>query len=156
MGFCISGVAIPCEWRNAFIPTLETCMAVVNSALARDELLNRFTQGLVIRTLVHVAEEARLDGESLKELVERYEIDYAWHVLGSARMREATLSLLEARLGRPADAAHEVWVNEMLEAAAARQPADALMSFDNDVPQQLGQLLSTCFDAHPGPVAEAT
>lgn len=130
-------------------------MAVANPALVRDELLDRFTQGLVTRTLVHVAEEARLDGESLKEAVERYEIDYAWHVLGSARVREATLSVLEARLGRPADAAHKVWVNEMLEGAAARQPTDALMSFDNDVPEQLGHLLSIRFDAQPGPVAEA-
>jgi predicted nucleic acid-binding protein len=130
-------------------------MAVVNTALARDELLNRFTQGLVTRTLVHVAEEARLDGESLKELVERYEIDYAWHVLGSARVREATLSVLEARLARPVDAAHKVWVDDVLEAAAAQLPTDALMSFDNDVPQQLGHLLSAHFDAHPGPVAEA-
>lgn len=130
-------------------------MAVVNTALARDELLNRFTQSLVTRTLAHVAEEARLDGESLKEVVERYEIDYAWHVLGSARVREATLSVLATRFGRPVDAAHKLWVSDLLEAAAAQQPTDALMSFDNDVPEQLGQLLSAGFDAHPGPVAEA-
>jgi len=129
-------------------------MAVVNTALARDELLSRFTQGLVTRTLAHVAEEARLDGESLKEVVERYEIDYAWHVLGSARTREATLSVLATRLGRPVDAAHKLWVNDMLEAAAAQQPTDALMSFDNDVPEQLGHLLSARFDAHAGPMAE--
>lgn len=131
-------------------------MAVVNTALARDELLNRFTQGLVTRTLAHVAEEARMNGESLKDLVERYEIDYAWHVLGSARTLEATLSVLEARLGRPADAAHKAWVDDILEAAATQQSTDALMSFDNDVPEQLGHLLSARFDAHPGSVAEAT
>lgn len=131
-------------------------MAVMNTALAHDdELLSRFTQGLVTRTMVHVAEEARQDGESLQELVERYEIDYAWHVLGSTRTREATLSVLATRLGRPVDEAHERWVGEMLEAAAARQPADALMSFDNDVPEQLCHLLSVRVDAHPGPVAEA-
>jgi hypothetical protein len=130
-------------------------MAVVNTALAREDLLNRFTQGLVTRTLAHVAEEARLDGESLKDAVERYEIDYAWHVLGSARVREAALLSLATRLGRPVDAVHEGWVNDLLDTAAARQPTDALMSFDNDVAEQLGHLLSVWFEAQPGSLAEA-
>jgi hypothetical protein len=117
-------------------------MPVVTPALARDDdLLSRFTQGLVTRTLAHVADEARLDGESLKNAVDRYEIDYAWHVLGSERLREAVLCALEARLGHPADAGQQAAVRDLLQAAAAAQPSDALMSFDNDVPAHLSQLL---------------
>lgn len=117
-------------------------MPVVTPALARDDdLLSRFTEGLVTRTMAHVAEEARLDGESLRNAVDRYEIDYAWHVLGSDRLREAVLSALEARLGQPADEGQSELVLGLLQAAAAAQPADALMSFDNDVPEHLSQLL---------------
>jgi hypothetical protein len=119
-------------------------MHVVNAALARDddELLSQFNQGLVTRTTAHVAEEARLDGESLKNAVDRYEIDYAWHVLGSDRMQEEALAALEARLGRPVDEAQRAWVCTLLKAAAAAQPSDALMSFDNDVPEHLSGLLA--------------
>lgn len=119
-------------------------MAVVNAAPARvnDELLSQFSQGLVTRTMAHVAEEARLDGESLKNAVDRYEIDYAWHVLGSDRMRDAALAAMEARLGHPVDEALRTAVRTLLEAAAAAQPVDALMSFDNDVPEHLSQLLA--------------
>lgn len=117
-------------------------MPVVNPARARDDdLLSRFTEGLVTRTMAHVAEEARLDGESLRNAVDRYEIDYAWHVLGSDRLREAVLSALETRLGQPADEVQSELVLGLLQAAAAAQPADALMSFDNDVPEHLSQLL---------------
>jgi len=121
-------------------------MADVNAALLRDDLLSRFTQGLVTRTLAQVAEEARQDGESLKDLVTRYEIDYAWHVLGSQRTRQACLAVLEARGARPAPEAHLVLLNGLLDAAAAAQPVDALMSFDNDVPAQLGDLLGAWFE----------
>lgn len=134
-------------------------MPVVTPAPARhDELLmSRFTQGLVTRTLVHVAEEARLDGESLKNAVERYEIDYAWHVLGSDRLQEKVLSALAARLGRPVDEVQQAMVRGLLQAAAAAQPVDALMSFDNDVPEHLSQLLISAMpDAPAEPVAETT
>ena len=117
-------------------------MPVVTPAPVRDDnLLSRFTQGLVTRTMAHVAEEARLDGESLKNAVDRYEIDYAWHVLSSDRLRDAVLSAVESRLGRPADEDQRATVLGLLQAAAAAQPADALMSFDNDVPEHLSQLL---------------
>ena len=117
-------------------------MPVVTPALARDDdLLSRFTEGLVTRTMAHVAEEARLDGESLRNAVDRYEIDYAWCVLGSDRLREAILSALETRLGQPADEGQSELVLSLLQAAAAALPADALMSFDNDVPEHMSQLL---------------
>lgn len=122
-------------------------MSVVTPALARDdELLSRFTQGLVTRTVAHVATEARLDGESLRNLVDRYEIDYAWHVLGSDRLREAVLAALASCLGRPADDTQRKAVHDVLQAAAALQPSDALMSFDNDVAEHLSQLLIAEFE----------
>jgi hypothetical protein len=122
-------------------------MSVVTPALARDdELLSRFTQGLVTRTVAHVATEARLDGESLRNLVDRYEIDYAWHVLGSDRLREAVLAALASRLGRPVDDTQRKAVHDVLKAAAALQPSDALMSFDNDVAEHLSQLLIAEFE----------
>lgn len=131
-------------------------MAIENVAFSLDtERLKQFTQGLVTRTMAHVAEEARLDGESLKNAVDRYEIDYAWHVLGCERTREAALSLLEARLGRPVDDAQRAWVRGMLDAAAVDQPADALMSFDNDVSEQLCGLWIAGVDKHADLVANA-
>ena len=116
------------------------------SATDRDDLLARFAAGLSTRSLRHVAEEARLDGESLKQGVERYEIDYAWHVLGSERTRQACLAALEARGAGPAPESQRVFLAALLDAAAAAQPVDALMSFDNDVPAQLGQLLGAWFE----------
>lgn len=122
-------------------------MSVVTPALTRDdELLSRFTEGLVTRTVAHVAAEARLDGESLRNLVDRYDIDYAWQVLGSDRLREMVLAALASRLGRPADDTQRKAVHDLLQAAAAGQPADALMSFDNDVAEHLSQLLITEFE----------
>ncbi len=122
-------------------------MSVVTPALARDdELLSRFTQGLVTRTVAHVAAEARLDGESLRNIVDRYEIDYAWHVLGSDRLRESVLAALASGLGRPADDTQRKAVHDVLQAAAALQPSDALMSFDNDVAEHLSQLLIAEFE----------
>lgn len=130
-------------------------MPVVTPALARDDdLLSRFTHGLVTRTVAHVAEEARLDGESLKNAVDRYEIDYAWHVLGSERLWQAAISTLEARLGHPADAGQQAAVRDLLQAAAAAQPSDALMSFDNDVPAHLSELLIGVLDVSVAPAAE--
>ena len=50
--------------------------------------LARFVNETCSRTLNHFAQEARLDGETLQQAVERYEIDYAWHVLGAPVTRE--------------------------------------------------------------------
>ena len=121
----------------------------------RDDLLARFTQGLSTRTLRHVAEEARLDVESLKDAVERYEIDYAWQVLGSQRLLDACVSALGARLGDPVSDAHRASVVDVLQSAAAAQSTDALMSFDNDVPEQLATLLCAEFDRQSVRATEA-
>ncbi|MGV3727990.1 hypothetical protein [Hydrogenophaga sp.] len=121
-------------------------MADVDAAQLRDDLLSRFREGLVTRTLAQVAEEARQDGESLQDLVTRYEIDCAWHVLGSERTRQACLATLEARGAGPVPEPQREFLNAFLDAAAAAQPVDALMSFDNDVPAQLGQLLGAWFE----------
>jgi hypothetical protein len=115
-------------------------MAAVNTHL-HDELLALVAQSLCTRTLNGFAQESRLDGESLKDAVERYEVDYAWHVLGSVRLREETISLLEAGLKRPATEAQKACVAGVLQAAAAGQSCDALMSFDSDIPQQLATML---------------
>jgi hypothetical protein len=106
------------------------------------DVVSALLKGLVTRSLSQVADEARLDGESLRQVVDRYEIDYAWHVLGSERMREACASALAARLKRPATVAEQADMAALLAAAAAAQSSDALMSFDNDVAQQLGGLLA--------------
>ena len=106
-----------------------------------DELLALVTQTLCTRPLNLFAQESRLDGESLKDAVERYEVDYAWHVLGSDRMRNKTIALLEAKLRQPATDAQKACVADVLAAAAAGQSSDLLMSFDNDVPEQLAAML---------------
>ncbi|MCZ8253421.1 MAG: hypothetical protein O9318_13195 [Hylemonella sp.] len=99
---------------------------------------------LSTRTLNHFAEEARQNGESLKDAFERYEIDYAWHVLGSDRLREATLACLVSR--QPAvTAAQKDSLAGILQAAAAAQASDLLMSFDNDVPEKLADFLSAAW-----------
>ncbi|WP_066271923.1 hypothetical protein [Hydrogenophaga palleronii] len=125
-------------------------MSVENTAWAHGECLRRLTQTLVIRTLGQIADEAREDGESLQQLVERYEIDYAWQVLGSTRLHDAALAAVQERLGRPADEALRARLTALLQAAAAQQPNDALMSFDNDVPALLSELLCEGIDAESG------
>lgn len=110
--------------------------------LAHDELLALVAKSLCTRTLDLFAQESRLDGESLKDAVERYEVDYAWQVLGSDRLRDATVVLLEAKLGQPATPAQKTCVADVLRAAAASQSTDLLMSFDSDVPEQLATMLS--------------
>lgn len=120
-----------------------------------DDLQARFKQVLSTRTLRHVAEEARLDGESLKDAVERYEIDYAWHVLGADRTRDAVLAAVAARLARPLSEAQTQSVVDVLQGAAAAQPTDALMSFDNDVAEHLSGLLCEWFDRCAVPAAQA-
>jgi len=105
------------------------------------ELVIHVVNGLQTRTLNDFAEEARADGESLKQAVERYEIDYAWQVLGSDRMRDAAVAALEARLQRPITDAQRARVAAALTEAAAGQSPELLMSFDNDVPEHLANLL---------------
>lgn len=102
------------------------------------------------RTLNDFAQEARQDGESLGQAVERYEIDYAWSVLGSDRLLGETLRDLSLRLRTPPSALQSELVAAVLQAAAAAQPPDALMSFDNDVPQQLTGLLWPLVAPTPG------
>lgn len=100
---------------------------------------------LSTRTLNHFAEEARQNGESLKDAFERYEIDYAWHVLGSDRLREATLSCLTQRHHHTVTDAQKNSLTGILQAAAAAQASDLLMSFDNDVPEKLADFLSVAW-----------
>uniref|UniRef100_UPI0035AED2C0 hypothetical protein n=1 Tax=Hylemonella sp. TaxID=2066020 RepID=UPI0035AED2C0 len=102
---------------------------------------------LSTRTLNHFAEEARQNGESLQDAFERYEIDYAWHVLGSDRLRDATLAHLASRQHVVTAAQKEVLAG-ILQAAAAAQASDLLMSFDNDVPETLAAFLSTAWASH--------
>lgn len=116
-------------------------MAAGNT-LVHDELLALVTRSLCTRTLNGFAQESRLDGESLKDAVERYEVDYAWCVLGSDRMHDETVALLEAKLQQPATDAQKACVADVLRAAAASQSSDLLMSFDNDVSEQLAAMLS--------------
>lgn len=125
------------------------------SATDRDDLLTRFAAGLSTRSLRHVAEEARLDGESLKQGVERYEIDYAWQVLGSQQLLDACLVVLAAHLGHEVGDAQRACLVDVLQSAATAQPTDALMSFDNDVPEQLATLLCAWFDRQSVRVTEA-
>ncbi|QHE88235.1 hypothetical protein [Hydrogenophaga sp. BPS33] len=128
-------------------------MAVENVAFSLDDE-KQFARGLVTRTLADWAEEARQDGESLKDAVARYEVDYAWHVLGCERTRDAVLSRLADELGSPVDEARQAWVCGMLAAAALAQPSDALMSFDNDVPEQLCHLWKAGLDKRTSSVAQ--
>jgi len=115
-------------------------MAAANS-LVHDELLALLASLLCTRPLHLFAQESRLDGESLKDAVERYEVDYAWHVLASDRLRDETVARLEAKLGQPATDAQKTCVADVLKAAAAGQSPDLLMSFDNDVAEQLAAML---------------
>lgn len=111
------------------------------AAVEHAELMACVAASLCTRTLNRFAEESRLDGESLKDAVERYEIDYAWQVLGSDRMRDEAVALLEAKLKHAASDAQKRCVAEVLTAAAAGQSSELLMSFDNDVAEQLATLL---------------
>ncbi|MCE4554023.1 hypothetical protein [Pelomonas cellulosilytica] len=106
-----------------------------------DELLALVARSLCTRTLTLFAHESQLDGESLKDAVERYEVDYAWRVLGSERLRNETVALLDAKLGQSATDAQKACVADVLRAAAAIQSSDLLMSFDNDLPEQVVALL---------------
>lgn len=106
-----------------------------------DQLLAVVTQALCTRPVSGFAQESRQDGESLQDAVQRYEVDYAWHVLASDRMRAETIARLEAKSDRPATDAQKACVAAVLKAAAAGQASDLLMSFDNDVPELLAARL---------------
>ncbi len=115
-------------------------MVVVDTLSIQDHA--QALQGMLsTRTLNDFAAEARLDGESLSQAVERYEIDYAWSILGSERLLGETLAVLALRLQAPPSEPQTARVAAVLQAAAAAQPPEALMSFDNEVPQQLTGLL---------------
>lgn len=129
-------------------------MAAAN-ALLHDELLALVARSLCTRTLNAFAQESRLDGESLKDAVERYEVDYAWHVLGSDRLRDETIARLETKLAHAATDAQKASVADVLKAAAAGQSADLLMSFDNDVPEQLAAMLCARHQRKATPEVEA-
>ncbi len=101
--------------------------------------------GLCTRTLNGFARESRQDGESLKDAFDRYQIDYAWHVLGAESTRAAVLAAVEQALQQPVSTEQQACVGEILQAAAAAQPDDLLMSFDNDLPEQLASLLAPWF-----------
>lgn len=110
-------------------------------APAQAELLAAILNGLCTRTLAQFAAESRLDGESLADAVERYEVDYAWQVLGAERTRAAVVARLQSELASPLTEALEASVAEALQLAAAQQPTDLLMSFDNDLPELIAGLL---------------
>lgn len=118
----------------------------VSTTLVHDELLARLAGHLSTRPLTLFAKESRLDGESLSDAVDRYEVDYAWHVLGSDRLRDETVALLEAKLKQPATDAQKACVADVLRSAAEGQPSDLLMSFDNDVPERLAAMLCAQHD----------
>lgn len=116
-------------------------MTTENPVHGRAEQVAHVVGALCTRTLNHFAEEAKANGESLKDAFERYDIDYAWHVLGSDRMREDTLSLLAIKCEQAATDEQKAYVAGILKSAAETQAPELLMSFDNDVPQQLADCL---------------
>ncbi len=110
-------------------------------APAQAELLAAILNGLCTRTLAQFAAESRLDGESLADAVERYEVDYAWQVLAAERTLAAVVARLQSELGQELADPLEASVAEALQLAAAQQPTDLLMSFDNDLPELIAGLL---------------
>lgn len=118
-----------------------------------ERLARVVAEALCTRTLNRFAEESRLDGETLREALERYEVDYAWHVLASQRMQDETVALLEARIAAPVSEQQRAGIAEVLRLAAAGQASELLMSFDNDVPAQLAAALSDRWAVAQPPVA---
>jgi len=123
-------------------------MATENFVHEHAEQVAHVVNAICTRTLNHFAEEAKLNGESLKDAFERYEIDYAWHVLGSERMREETVSVLEARYQHAVTDEQKARVATILKSAAEAQAPELLMSFDNEVPQRLADLLCAAWQGH--------
>jgi hypothetical protein len=58
-------------------------------------------------------------------------------------------------LGHEVSEAQQACLVDVLQSAAAAQPTDALMSFDNDVPAHLAMLLCAWFDRQSVRVTEA-
>lgn len=117
-------------------------MALENSVVDHAASLAHVMSALSTRTLNHFAEEAKLNGESLKDAFDRYEIDYAWHVLGSDRLRDATLWYLASQHQHVATEAQKDSLSGILKSAAQAQAPELLMSFDNEVPEKLAAFLS--------------
>ncbi len=120
-------------------------MAIENSLNEHAEQVAGVMSAICTRTLNHFAEGAKMNGESLKDAFERYEIDYAWHVLGSARLREETVTLLEARHSHAVTEAQKARIAGILQSAAQAQAPELLMSFDNEVPERLADLLGAAW-----------
>lgn len=110
---------------------------------------------LSTRTLHHFAQEAKLNGESLKDAFERYEIDYAWYVLGSDRLRDAVVDSLAKRHHHAVTDAQRESLAGVLKAAAEAQAPELLMSFDNDVPDQMADFLLASWKGRAVPAAAA-
>lgn len=108
----------------------------------RADLVPQVARLLSTRTIQQVAEEARADGESLRDLVDRYDIDYAWHVLGSQRLLDETLVALGSLLQSAPTERQRVEVAALLGAVAAGQGSDQLMSFDNELAPQLAEMMA--------------
>ncbi|MGE0099499.1 MAG: hypothetical protein AB7S86_14245 [Hydrogenophaga sp.] len=105
------------------------------------EWVSRTVKLLCTRTLQQFADEARQDGESLRDLVDRYDIDFAWQVLGSQRLLDATVAELESRMERKPTSQQQAEVVAVLHAVALGLASDQLMSFDNDLAQQLAEMM---------------
>lgn len=116
-------------------------------------LMRQVSQLLSTRTLAAMAEELRLDGESLREAVDRYEIDFAWHVLGSKRLLNDTVDELALRLRKELTSDQRAELSALLNAAALGQASDQLMSFDNDLAQGVADVMIAAWGALP---AQAT
>ncbi len=130
-------------------------MVTDNFVPAHAEQLAQVMRSLSTRTLNHFAEEAKLNGESLKDAFDRYEIDYAWHVLGSPRLQQETVALLHSKHGYAASEAQQASLAGLLQSAAAAQAPELLMSFDNEIPQQLAEVLCAAWTGQPAAVATA-
>jgi hypothetical protein len=102
---------------------------------------------LSTRTLNQFAEEARPDEESLQQSIDRYDIDFAWHVLGSQRTLDAALSAIELRLQCPLTSLQHGEAVSLLKATSLSVEPCLLMSFDNDFAQQLAELLCDSWSA---------
>lgn len=124
-------------------------MTTANSVQEHDAQLTHVMNTICTRTLNHFAAEAKLNGESLKDAFERYEIDYAWHVLGSDRLRDAILACVADRHHHVATDAQKASLTGLLKSAAEAQAPELLMSFDNEVPEQLADSLCAAWTGRP-------
>lgn len=124
-------------------------MTTENSVHEHAVQLAHVMSAICTRTLNHFAEEAKINGESLKDAFERYEIDYAWHVLGSERLREDTLACMAQRHSLVATEAQKASLAGILKSAAEAQAPELLMSFDNEVPEKLADSLCAAWAGRP-------